>query len=148
MSRAPQFEELDSETKKRWMTFGRWDRPYFPELVGIEMIEVRRDFCSMRLPFRPVLEQPMGIVHGGAIATLIDVVVVPAIGSGFSATTGFSTVDMHIQYLSALKGEDAVAEGWVTKRGRRIVFCEAEIVGSSSGKTIARGSLTYAVSGD
>ena len=146
MSRASEFAELDPETKSRWMSFGRWDRPYFPELVGVQMIDVRSDYCSMLLPFRPEIEQPMGIVHGGAIATLIDVVVVPAIGSSYSASTGFSTIDMHIQFLSALRSEDALAEGWVVKRGRRIVFCEAIVAGAASGRTIARGSLTYAVS--
>ena len=128
------------------MSFGRWDRTYFSELVGVTMIDVRSDYCSMLLPFRSEIEQPMGIVHGGAIATLIDVVVVPAIGSAYPSSTSFSTIDMHVQYLSALRGEDAVAEGWVVKRGRRIVFCEAVVAGTSSGRTIARGSLTYAVS--
>lgn len=110
------------------------------------MLDVRLDYCSMVLPFRPDLEQPMGVVHGGAIATLIDVVVVPAIGSAYDTATAFSTVDMHIQYLSALREQDAVAEGWVIKRGRRIVFCEAEICGAADGRTVARGSLTYAIS--
>lgn len=147
MIRSSQFEELDEQVRSRWMSFGRWDRPYFPELVGITMVDVRRDYCAMLLPFREELEQPMGIVHGGALATLIDVVVVPAIGSAYPASTGFSTIDMHIQYLSSLKGEDALAEGWIVKRGRRIVFCEAEIIGTESSKVIARGSLTYAVDG-
>jgi len=100
----------------------------------------------MVLPFKPELEQPMGIVHGGAIATLIDAVVVPAIGSAYGPEVGYSTIDMHVQYLSALVKEDAVAEGVVVKRGRSIVFCEANVHGRTSGKHLARGSLTYSVS--
>ena len=99
----------------------------------------------MRLPFRPELEQPMGIVHGGAIATLIDVVVVPAIGSAYGSDVGFSTVDLQIQYFRPLVQESAIAEGIVVKRGRRIIFCSADVTGESSGKSIARGTLTYAV---
>jgi uncharacterized protein (TIGR00369 family) len=144
-NRAEGFETLDQELVDRWMGFGRWSRPYFPQLVGIEMEEVRRDYCRMRLPFRPELEQPMGIVHGGAIATLIDVVVVPAIGSAYEADIGFSTIDMQIQYLRPLKNESAIAEGIVIKRGRRIVFCTADVVGESTGKLIAKGTLTYSL---
>ena len=143
--RSAEFEVLDPVSTERWMSFGRWSRPYFPELVGIEMLEVRRDYCRMRLPFRPELEQPMGIVHGGAIATLIDVVVVPAIGSGYDQEVGFSTVDMQIQYLRPLKQESAIAEGVVVKRGRRIIFCSADVVGETSGALIAKGTLTYSV---
>lgn len=145
--RAQRFEALDPETAARWSKFGRWDRQYFVQVVGIDVEEVRFDYCRMRLPFRPELEQPMGVVHGGAIATLLDVVVVPAIGSRYGADVGYSTVDMHVQYLSALVKEDAVAEGWVVKRGRSVVFCEAEIIGATSGKLIARAVLTYNVSG-
>jgi uncharacterized protein (TIGR00369 family) len=86
------------------------------------------------------------VVHGGAIASLLDSVVVPVVGSGIEQGSRFSTVDMHVQYLSALVGEDAVAEGWVVKRGRRTVFVEAEAVGADSGAVIARSMLTYAVS--
>jgi len=71
--------------------------------------------------------------------------VVPAIGAAYGPDARYSTVDMHVQYLSALVQEDAVAEGWIVKRGRTVVFCEAEAVGATSGKLIARSILTYNV---
>lgn len=119
---------------------------YFTTLVGIDVEEILTDYCRMRMPFRPELEQAAGVVHGGAIATLLDSVVVPAVGCAYEADQNFSTVDFHATYLSALVQEDAVAEGWVVKRGRSTVFCEAEIVGAPSGKLIARALLTYNVS--
>jgi acyl-coenzyme A thioesterase PaaI-like protein len=73
-------------------------------------------------------------------------VVVPAIGSGYDEQRNFATVDLQIQFLGALVEEDAVAEGWITQRGRSIVFCEAEVVGAHSLRKIARGMLTYKVS--
>ena len=142
-NRSALFEPVEPAIRERWMKFGKWDRVYFPQLVGITVDDVKRDYCRMSMPFRPELEQPMGIVHGGAIATLLDVVVVPAIGTTLEPDVGYSTVDMHVQYLNALVEETAVAEGWVVKRGRSLVFCDAEIVGERSGKTIARASLTY-----
>ena len=140
------FAKLPTDVEERWLRFGQWDRVYFPKLVGLRVEAVRLDYCRMILPFKPELEQPMGIVHGGAIATLVDAVVVPAIGSAYGPEVGFSTIDMHVQYLSALVKEDAVAEGIVVKRGRSIVFCEASVHGRTSGKPLARGSLTYSVS--
>lgn len=139
------FDELDPESRARWARFGTWDRAYFPTLLGLTLEEVRLGYCRMRMPFRPELEQPMGIVHGGAIASLLDAVVVPAIGSAYPASTGYSTVDLSIQYHSALRAEDAVAHGWVVRRGKRIVFCEAEAMGAASGKRIAKAMLTYSV---
>ncbi len=146
MSRAASFEALAAGVVERWSKFGNWEREYFPGLVGLQIEEVRRDYCRMRLPFRRELEQPAGVVHGGAIATLLDSVVVPAIGQAYDNGTRYSTVDMHVQFMAALIEEDAVAEGWVVRRGRTVVFCEAEAVGGRTGKTIARSLLTYNVS--
>ena len=144
--RAATFAPLDPEQVERWQTYGRWDEPYFPLHVGLVVEELRSDYCRMRLPWRLEITQPAGVAHGGAIATLIDSVVVPAIGSHYPERRGFVTIDMHIQYLGALVDEDAVAEGWVTQRGRAIVFCEAEVVGATTGRRIARGSLAYKLS--
>ena len=144
--RASEFEILTPEVDARWKNFGQWDRTYFPKLVGLHVEESRLGYCRMLLTCREELEQPMGVVHGGAIATLIDASVVPAIGSAYDNTVGYSTVDLHVQYHSALVKEDAIAEGWVTKRGRSVVFCESEVFGRTSGKRIARGYMTYNIS--
>jgi uncharacterized protein (TIGR00369 family) len=146
MSRAEQFAPLAPELVARWEKFGNWERAYFPSLVGLRIEEVRTDYCRMRMPFRAELEQPAGLVHGGAIATALDTVVVPAVGSAYPADYRFSTVDMHVQYLSALVQDDAVIEGWVVRRGRTTVFCEAEVVGASTGRLVARSLMTYNVS--
>jgi len=146
MSRADSFAPLSAQAAEVWSRFGDWDREYFVSLVGLQVEEIRTDYCRMRMPFRLELEQPAGVVHGGAISTLLDSVVVPAIGSAYGRDARFSTVDMHVQFLSALVQEDAIGEGWVVKRGRTVVFCEAEVSGANSHKIIARSVLTYNVS--
>lgn len=142
--RASQFEPLPPEVLDRWSSFGRWEgRTYFPSLVGLQIEELRADYCRMRLPYRPELEQPMGVVHGGALATLVDTVVVPAIGSAYGPEVGYVTVNMNVNYRGAVVQSDVVAEGWVTKRGRSMVFCQAEAVAGD--KVVMDGSLVYAV---
>lgn len=135
----------DPDRLARWAKFPQgWERTYFPNLVGLELEEVRTDYGRMRLPFRPELEQPAGVVHGGAIATLIDTVVVPAVGQAYGPETAFFTVQLDVRYLGSVAGQDAVAEGWVEQRGRSLVFCRAE-VRLPSGKLVADGTLTYTV---
>jgi acyl-coenzyme A thioesterase PaaI-like protein len=57
----------------------------------------------------------------------------------------YLTLTMDIQYLGAVAGEDAVAEGWVVQRGRSIVFCRAEVT-TEGGRPAATATLTYKVS--
>ena len=144
--RADQYEPLPADAAARWAKFGKSETVYYPMLLGLDVEETRIDYCRMRMPFKPELLHPGGVVHGGAIASLMDAVLVPAVGSVLGPNDRYSTVDLHVQYIGAVKDEDVVAEGWVTKRGRTVVFCESEAVGATSGRLIARSVLTYNVS--
>jgi uncharacterized protein (TIGR00369 family) len=142
---ADRFEPVDEAIAARWAKFPHGlGRTYFPGLVGLELEEVRTDYARMRLPFRPELEQPAGVVHGGAISTLIDTVVVPAVGQAYDVGWAYFTVQMDVRFIGAVVGEDAIAEGWIEQRGRTLVFCRAE-VRTPSGKLAADGTLVYTV---
>ena len=144
--RAGGYEPLAEDRARYWGRFGRWDQTYFPNVVGLELEEVKVDYARLRLPYRPELRQPAGVVHGGAIASLIDTVVVPAIGAFYPRMPKMLTVDMQVRYLGAARETDLVAEGWVTRRGRSIVFCQAEVVTRPGNSVVAEGWLTYKVS--
>lgn len=145
MSRADHFPPLAPDVHERWSRFGRDGVELYVNLLGLSIEELRTDYCRMRMPFRADLRQAAGIVHGGAIAGLLDSVVVPVVGQAYDRTARFSTIDMHVQFLAALVDEDAIAEGWIVRRGKSTVFCEAEVVGAS-GQLVARSMLTYSVS--
>lgn len=143
--RAQRFDLLPSSVLAQWKDFLEWDdQTYFPQLVGVSLEELRRDYARMRLPWRAELNQPQGLMHGGAIATLIDTVVVPAIGTAYTTPRPFSTIEMSVRYLGPVRKEDLVAEGWVTRRGKRVVFCEVEVMTASS-VVVAAGHLIYIV---
>ncbi|HTN99474.1 MAG TPA: PaaI family thioesterase [Microthrixaceae bacterium] len=143
--RADQFDLLPQTVLERWSQFGSWPgETYFSDLVGIQVEELRRDYARMSLPWRAELNQPQGLMHGGAIATLIDTVVVPAIGTAYSDPRSFATIEMSVRYLDTVRQEDLIAEGWVTKRGRSVVFCEVEVRTPSAVK-VASGDLIYVV---
>ncbi len=136
------FATLADEQLARWQGFGNWDTVFFPKLVGVEVEELRSDYARMRLPFRPELNQPAGVMHGGAIATLIDTVVVPAIGTAYDTVPVMLTLSLNINFLGAIRDQDAIGEGWVVRRGRSVVFCEA-LVCACDGTPAATGSLVY-----
>ncbi|OWY63021.1 hypothetical protein B7486_55315, partial [cyanobacterium TDX16] len=142
---AHRFPPLAPERLAVWADFGRWpDRVWYPSFLGLQVEEIREDYARMRLPYRPELEQPAEVVHGGAITSLIDTVVVPAVGGPYDARPEMLTLSLNVSFLGAVRKEDAVAEGWVTQRGRSIVFCEA-VVHTASGAPAASASLVYKV---
>ena len=143
--RSEQFPPMAANRLAIWSRFGKWDTVWFPSFLGIELEEVRQDYARMRLPYRAELRQPAGVVHGGAIASLVDTVVVPAVGGGYDEPRQLFTIDFQLRFLAPIIDDDLVAEGWVTQRGRQIVFCDAE-VRSGAGALAATATLTYKVS--
>jgi uncharacterized protein (TIGR00369 family) len=138
------FSELPEERKKWWAKFPNFKKPVFPSHLGIELEELREDYARLKLPYREEFNQPAGVVHGGVLASLIDTVVVPAIGSGYDDRPDLLTIDMQVQYMGAVIQKDMYAEGWVTKRGRSVVFARAD-VRDADGRMAATGTLAYAI---
>jgi len=141
---AHRFAPLTPEQAGRWSKFPDADRVIFPVFIGLEVEEIRTDYARMRLPYRPDFEQPAGVVHGGAIATLIDTVVVPAVGSAYDVPVAMLTLSMTLNFIGAVVGEDTVAEGWIERRGRATVFCRAEARTAKRG-LVTSASLVYTV---
>lgn len=152
---ADRFEPLDPAVLEEWQHFfesgpaaGVADadgfREYFAHHLGMVFEELRTDYARLRLPWNVQNSQPAGVVHGGAIASMIDMVVVPAIRAAYDGDdVMMSTIELHVQYLGPVFG-DAVAEGWVVRRGRSIVFTQAE-VRDHEGALAAVGTATYRV---
>ena len=139
------FDPLPAEKRAIWDNFCVWPvKMYFPKTLGLQVEDIRLDYARVRMPSRPEHDQPEGVVHGGAIASLIDTVVVPALGSPFTEIPVMLTLSMTVNYTGVIAHEDAIAEGWVTRRGQSIAFCEAS-VRTDAGDLVATGSMVYKV---
>ena len=144
MISAEDFAPLDEEVAAQWAFFPHWEgKTYFVNVAGLAVEELRTDYARMSMPFREQNLQAAGIVHGGAVATLIDTVVVPAIGAGLPPGSLWSTIELHVQYHRPLTS-DAVAQGWIVKRGKSVVFTRAEVT-DAQGRHVASGTATYMV---
>jgi uncharacterized protein (TIGR00369 family) len=96
----------------------------FVDHCGIEALDVREGRTRLRLVLRPEHANNLGIAHGGVICTLLDV----ALGTAARLKAGrpVVTLDMQTRFLAPGRGT-LIAEGRVTRAGRSVTFCEAEI---------------------
>lgn len=141
---AERFEPLSPEALDRWARFVPPERIFFPTHVGLVVEELRRGYARMRLPDRDEVRQAAGVVHGGALATLMDTVSVPALANWYETQPDLLTVSFNINFLGAVDREDAIGEAWVEQAGRSIAFVRAE-VHAHSGGLAATASLVFKV---
>jgi uncharacterized protein (TIGR00369 family) len=119
----------------------------FMKHLGMEFVEGGEGYAKIRLRFQQENSTAGDALHGGAIASLIDTT-----GAMAAWTTAEilspryfgSTVGVNVNYLSAVIGEDAYAEGRVLKRGKEIIYCDVR-VSTESGKLVAQGTVVYRI---
>jgi uncharacterized protein (TIGR00369 family) len=89
---------------------------------------------------------PMGMVHGGYAATLLDSACGCAVHSRLRATQGYTTLDLNVSYLKPITADTGPlqAEGTVKSIGRRAAFAEARLTGAD-GKLYASATSTLLV---
>ena len=141
---AERFAPLDAERAAQWARFVRPDRTFFPTYVGLVVEEVRAGYARIRLPDRPEVSQAAGFIHGGALATLLDTVAVPAVGTFYDIQPEMVTVSMTVNFCGSIRGQDAIAEGWVEQGSKSLTFVRAEARGAD-GELAATASLEYRV---
>lgn len=117
----------------------------FRDLVGLNTVDPER----VELLVTPSLLNRQGRIHGGALATLLDV----AMGTGARAavpdSSGVLTVQLQVYYDDpAVEGDLLIATPAVARRGGRIVMTTAEIRRQSDHKLIAHGSAVFSVRWD
>lgn len=116
-----------------------------PALLGVGLDGIGDGRAVLSLPFRRELTTMADVVHGGALATLIDTAAMAAAWSGAELPEQLrgSTVALSVQYLAPAVGRDLRAEARVLRRGRSLVFVDVEV--SADDEPVARGQATYRI---
>ena len=108
---------------------------------GMEVRAVGEEEAVATFTVGPTLCNAFGTLHGGAIATLVDIMGTLALLGRDSSRPGVS-VDINVTYLSAgREGDRVTCVGRVNKIGRTLGFTEVRISGGD-GKVIALGRHT------
>jgi uncharacterized protein (TIGR00369 family) len=91
---------------------------------------------------------PIGMVHGGLVCTLLDSVMGCAVHTTLPAGVGYTSIEIKVSYLRPVHAHsgEIVAHGWVTKPGRRVAFAEGD-VRDGDGKLLASGSSSLLILG-
>jgi len=120
----------------------KFETNHFPRLLGIEIDSIEEGRAVLSVEVRKELKQLQGVMHGGAIASLIDTAVAFAIVGASEPEARFTTVEMKINYLSAIREGRVTAEARLLRDGRRIIVAECDVF-DDKGRMAAKGLLTY-----
>ncbi len=112
--------------------------------LGIELRALEPDRAQLLLPYRAELATMADVVHGGAIASLIDTAGMAAAWADDEEPEALAgaTVSLTVDYVAAARGQDLLATATVARRGRSLAFTDVRVT-DPDGRLVAKGSLVY-----
>jgi uncharacterized protein (TIGR00369 family) len=120
----------------------------FAERLGVAVADLGPDRARLVLPYCPEHMNAVGVLNGGASASLLTMAGALAAWTGvdLEAPGHPGCVDVAIQYLAPAGEEDVLAEATVVRRGRDLAFV-AVTLRSRAGHPVGQGLVTYQAPG-
>jgi uncharacterized protein (TIGR00369 family) len=116
------------------------------ELMDLQCPEVEDGRIVFTCKTRPDFANPLGVLHGGIAATLLDSVMGCAVHTTLPANLVYTSLDISVRFIRAgsIDGGELRAEGRVVHRGRKVRTAEATLT-DEAGKLIATATSSLMV---
>jgi uncharacterized protein (TIGR00369 family) len=116
--------------------------PPIAELLGFRLVEVERGRAVFAMEPAEWMYNPIGSVHGGIAATLLDSCMGCAVHTTLAPGSSYTTTDLQVRYISGMSAATGrvLAEGTVVHSGGRTATAEGRLFVEADGKLIAHAS--------
>ena len=137
--------QLDGLTALRAMIAGELPPPPIATLLGFELVEVEHGRVVFAAHPGEEHYNPIGMVHGGLAATLIDSATGCAVHTTLPAGTGYTTTDVQVRFVRPITRDTGRIEcvGRVVHRGRTLATAEACL--SAGDRLLAHGTASLLI---
>ncbi|KJE20769.1 hypothetical protein FF36_04895 [Frankia torreyi] len=126
------------------MRDGHIPPPPISRLFDFRPVEVARGDVVFTCQPDESAYNPIGLVHGGLLCTILDTAAACAVQTTLDAGVAYTSIEIKVNYLrpvriAAGRPNRLTAHGWTTRPGRRVAFAEGD-VRDDDGKIVATAS--------
>jgi uncharacterized protein (TIGR00369 family) len=141
---AARARELSGLEFLREIRDGKLAGPPIQELVGFALSEVEEGRAVFTAVPGEQHYNPIGVVHAGLAATLLDSAMGVAVHSTFELGEAYTTLETTFNLVRPVTAEtgEVACEGRVVHRGGRVSTADGRLTRASDGKLLAHGKST------
>jgi len=149
MASAAAGAELSGIEYMRALAAGEIPPPPIAVLLRMQPVEVEPGHAVFEGAPGEEHYNPIGVVHGGYAATLLDSALGCAVHTTLEQGEAYTTLTLEVKMVRAITADiDLVrAEGEVLYRGRRQATAQAKLTDGATGKLLAHGTATCMIIG-
>lgn len=128
---------------------GELPPPPIAALMGFAPVEVEEGRVVFAVEPAEYHYNPIGVVHGGLAATLLDSAMGCAVQSLLPAGVGYTTLEVKVNYVRPMTRDTGrvLAEATVLHSGGRVATADGKVFAEDTGKLLAHGTTTCLVLG-
>ena len=106
---------------------GQLPRPPIAELIGARLVSIAEGAAVFQCTPDESAYNPIGLVHGGLLCTLLDSAAGCAVHTLLPAGVGYSSIEIKVSFLAPVRADSGTleAEGRALRVGRQVAFAEA-----------------------
>jgi uncharacterized protein (TIGR00369 family) len=125
------------------MIDGELPAPPILHLIGATAMEAEEGRVTVLMPAAEFHYNPLGTVHGGIIATLLDTAAGCTVHSTLPAGVGYTSLDLSTRFIKPVTTGSGLlrCEGSIVSRGRRVAVAEARLT-DERGALVAHATST------
>ena len=126
---------------------GKLPPPPIAELLGFDLVELGSGRATFSVLPGPQHYNPIGAVHGGLAATLLDSAMGCAVQTTLEAGVGYTTLDLNATFVRRITAGTGrvLCEATVVHAGSRIATAEGRVFALRTGKLLAHGTCTCVI---
>ena len=114
----------------------------YARLLGLEFVRAERGAAAFALDVREELTRMGGILHGGAVVSLLDTAAAFAVHTLLGPSGRTVTVDLTVHFLRPASADRIEAHARVLRQGRRVCILSVE-ARDAGAEIIATATMTY-----
>lgn len=138
-----EYDELAPRFKKSLLTKAKTNSPFW-SLLDMDLIDVKKGWAKIKIPYSPKLANANGVTHGGVIFSAADTAVGIALVGLVDRDNLITTIEMKINYLKPFDSGEIIAEAKIIHKGTQTAIGDVE-VRDSNDNLVAKAISTYAI---
>lgn len=113
------------------------------EFLGFKLIAWKAGYSKIEMPVRPEHRNTVGYLHGGVIASLLDIAGAVAGSYGVSKDFVSVTINLNCNYMAPHTATTVIAEGELVRTTSSLFFAQAKLFDPDNRRLCATATGTY-----
>ncbi len=113
------------------------------EFLGFRLTAWKEGFARLEMPVRPDHRNTVGFLHGGVIASLLDIAGAVAGSHGIAGEIVSITINQNCTYMAPHRGDTVIAEGKLIRTTKSMFFTQSRLTDPDGDLLCATATGTY-----